>query len=229
MENGWISIHRRLLSWEWWEDANTTRLFLYLLLSANHTEKKWRGVTCRRGQVITSLSTIKQQTGLSIQQIRTCFDRLKSTGELTVESTSKYSMITVNKYEDYQIKVTSKSTRNATNEQQTSNKRATTTNNDNKENNDNNIKENIKRNRLPKTDELSEEDFEYISLKYKVPLAFVKNKWDDLYGYCHSKNVKYADFKLTLMGFVKRDALKIIEREKEKQRAKSKIVFIPRG
>lgn len=36
---GWISLYRKILNWEWYSDANTFRLFIHLLLQANHEEK----------------------------------------------------------------------------------------------------------------------------------------------------------------------------------------------
>lgn len=54
--------------------------------------------------------------------------KLKSTGEITSKATNKYTVITVERYEDYQSKE-EKLTNNITNEQQTNNNQITTTNN----------------------------------------------------------------------------------------------------
>ena len=43
-----------------------------------------------------------EQTGLTVQKIRTALTKLKSTGELTVKTTNKFSIITVTNYELYQ-------------------------------------------------------------------------------------------------------------------------------
>jgi hypothetical protein len=61
--------------------------------------------------------------------------KLKSTNEITSKSTNKYTIITVVKWEEYQLlceKSTNKSTSKLTNDQQTTNKQLTT---DNKYNN----------------------------------------------------------------------------------------------
>ena len=71
-----------------------------------------------------SLNHLSKETALSQQQCRTALSKLKSTGEITYQSTSQYSIITVNNWKLYQAVQHSK--------QQTSNKRATTNNNDNK-------------------------------------------------------------------------------------------------
>jgi hypothetical protein len=102
MSSGWICLHRSFLKWEWWEDANTSRLYIYLLLSANHKPNKWQGILIERGQLITGLRALNKATGISIQSLRTSLERLISTGEITRQSTSRYSIITVCNYDKYQ-------------------------------------------------------------------------------------------------------------------------------
>lgn len=57
---GYIKIWRSLLDWEWYDDANTLRVFLHLLLTANHEDGEWHGMIIRRGQVVTSYVRIVQ-------------------------------------------------------------------------------------------------------------------------------------------------------------------------
>lgn len=100
---GWVKLHRKILKWEWFQDDNTFRVFLYLLLTANYKDMKWKGIEIKRGQVLTGRSSLAVTIGVSEQSIRTCLNRLKSTNEITIKSTNKYSIVTINKYEDYQI------------------------------------------------------------------------------------------------------------------------------
>ena len=134
---GFITLHRKMLEWEWFTDINTSHVFLYCLLKANFETKKWRGINIKRGSFITSLEHISKDTGLTVRQVRTALDKLKSTGELTSQSTSQYSIISIknyNLYQDYDKQIDKR----MTSERQTNDKRATTTNNDNNNNNDNN-------------------------------------------------------------------------------------------
>lgn len=125
--SGWIKIHRSILNWEWWDDHNTTRLFLYCLLEANHEDKKWHGENIERGTFITSLSHLSQNTGLSTQQIRTSLERLISTNEITKKTTNKLTKITICKYDIYQDVQQAEQQAEQQAIQQTNNKQITTT------------------------------------------------------------------------------------------------------
>ena len=101
--NGWIKIHRKITEWEWFNDSKTVHLFLYLLAKANFEPKKWRGVQVERGQLIFGRRQASKDTNISERGIRTCIERLKSTHEIAIKTTNKYSIITICKFEDYQI------------------------------------------------------------------------------------------------------------------------------
>lgn len=128
------------MEWEWYQDSNTMRVFLHLLLDANHKQKKWQGVDVKPGQTITSYEAISNKTGISVQSVRTSIKRLKSTGELTSESTNRFTLITIVNWASYQsddCKLTSQSTGELTINQQATNKQLTTNKNDKKDKNDN--------------------------------------------------------------------------------------------
>jgi len=126
--DGWICLHRSLLEWEWYDDKNACRLFIHLLLKANHKPKKWRGITIESGSLIAGRHVLSAETGLSEQQIRTSLNKLKSTNGITIKSTNKYSMISIccwSKYQDNNQQVNQQ----VTNKQPTNNQQVTTNNN----------------------------------------------------------------------------------------------------
>ena len=128
MGDGWIKMFRRFLEWEWYDQTSMVRLFLHILLKANYEDKKWHGVVIKRGQLVTSFANLSAETGLSLQVIRSCLDKLQRTGEVNKQSTSQYTIITVCKYADYQqCEDAEQQTNNKqiTSEQQASNNRAT--------------------------------------------------------------------------------------------------------
>lgn len=120
------------MNWEWYDDHNTTRLFIHCLLMANHKDKKWRGNLIKRGTFLTSYEKLSESVGLTRQQVRTSINKLKSTHEITCESTSLNTVITICEYDSYQSidgNVTHELTGHPTIDQPTSNQRTTTTNN----------------------------------------------------------------------------------------------------
>lgn len=128
MGDGWIKMFRRFLEWEWYDQTSMVRLFLHILLKANYEDKKWHGVVIKRGQLVTSFANLCAETGLSLQVVRSCLDKLQSTGEINKQSTSQYTIITVCKYAYYQQDEDGEQQTNnmpITSEQQTSNKRVT--------------------------------------------------------------------------------------------------------
>lgn len=137
--NGFILLHRKITEWEWYSNPNTFRVFLHCLLMANFTDGRFEGQEIKRGQFVTSLPSLSKQTCLSVQQVRTALDHLKSTGEITDTSTSKYRVITVVKYDNYQD-VNRQNNSQSTGNQQASNSQSTGNqqqyNNNNKNNNE---------------------------------------------------------------------------------------------
>lgn len=101
MREGWIKLHRKISSWEWYDEPNTKSLFLHLLLHANWKDKQWRGMTIKRGDFLTSIKKLSDELGITYQSIRTCLKHLQSTGDITVKPTNKFSVITVTNYEGY--------------------------------------------------------------------------------------------------------------------------------
>ena len=120
LDGGYIKLHRKLTKWEWYHNANTFRVFIHLLLTANYEPRRFEGKVIDIGQRATSISKLSKELKLSVQSIRTALNHLKSTGELTIATTSKYTIITINNYVSYQ-----QLTNTLTNDQQTANKQLT--------------------------------------------------------------------------------------------------------
>ena len=133
MSQGWICVHRKLLDWEWFDDHNTFRLFMYFMLKANHQDKKWKGILIKRGQHLTSLDKIVAGSGLSKSQIRTAINKLKSTREIAHETNAQHTVITIINYNLYQASDTHVSTP-VTHQSHTNDTPVTPNNNVNNEN-----------------------------------------------------------------------------------------------
>ena len=102
MTNGWIKLYRSMLHWEWADVPEMVALWVRLLIMATHEEQQWHGKTISRGQLVTTYLYLSEETGITMQKLRTCLERLKKSGQITMEVTNKYSVITICKYDSYQ-------------------------------------------------------------------------------------------------------------------------------
>ena len=134
---GFIVLHRQILDWEWYQNANTFRLFVHLLLKANYEDGRFEGMVIKRGQLVTSLPSLSSEIQQSIQQVRTSLEHLKSTGEITASLHPKFQVITIVNYDRYQDKQQAK--QQANNRQSTGNLTGKSTGNQQQYNNNNNI------------------------------------------------------------------------------------------
>jgi hypothetical protein len=88
-------------------------------LKANHKDKNYKGQLVKVGSLLTGRELLSQQTGLSVRQVRTCLERLKSTNEVTIKSSKQGTIIEVVKYKNYQVMTNETTTCRPTNDQQT--------------------------------------------------------------------------------------------------------------
>ena len=191
--SGWIKIHRKFLDWEWFNKSEAVHLFIYLVMKANHKEGTWQGIELKAGQFVSSFGKISSDTGISLQTIRTLLKKFEKTNEINIQTTNKYSIITICKYECYQQENEDSNTQ-LTNKQQTTNKQLTTNKNDK-----NNKKENIYRN------------FKHLSLSFdefnKLCIDYTKQQIDDILDQIenNANNKKYTSLYLTAKNWLSRN------------------------
>lgn len=98
----WIKIDRKLLSWEWHNNQAMLTAWIHILLLANYEDKKWHGMIIKRGQLITSSTKLAEILGMTRQNVRTLLTNLQSSQAINLQTTNKYTLITVCKYDEYQ-------------------------------------------------------------------------------------------------------------------------------
>ena len=101
--NGFIKIHRKLIQWGWYQDNVVKGVFLHFLLTARFDKGEWQGRDILPGQVIVGTEQLAKDLGFTRQQIRTAINKLKSTNEITTETTNKFTIVTLVNWEEYQI------------------------------------------------------------------------------------------------------------------------------
>ena len=98
----YIKLHRKFLEWEWYRNEHTKNLFIHCLLKANWKESKFEGNVIQRGSFVSSIDILANETGLTSDEVRTAIKHLIFTGEITKQSTNKYTVFSVVNYDLYQ-------------------------------------------------------------------------------------------------------------------------------
>lgn len=129
MDNTYLKLFRKMLTWEWYGDTNTVRVFLHILLKANYKPGRYKGHPIDAGECVFGREKWARDLGMTEQQVRTSINHLKSTNEITIKTTNKFSIIKVEKWAFWQIEeggATNKPTNKPTINQPTTNQQLTT-------------------------------------------------------------------------------------------------------
>lgn len=213
--SGFILLHRKITEWEWYKNPVTFRVFLHILLKANYADGRFQGMVVKRGQLVTSLPKLAEETQQTIQQIRTALNHLKSTGEITDVATTQNRVITIVKYDEYQKdnrRDNSQSTDDQQTEQQTEQHQY---NKYNKNNNNNNNHHSIF---IPPT----KEDVEQYCDEKGI-FGFDAERFIDYYtskGWMIGKN-KMKDWRAAVRTWLRNDR----ERQKQKEQEYEELPF----
>lgn len=185
---GWTKSFRKFVKWRWYRTPHMYHLFSHLIMMANREEGEWEKVKIQRGQLATGLKSLSQDTGISVQSIRTCLTRLKSTDEITIESTNKFSIITICKYDYYQDNNSDDNNQinNQTNKQLTNNQQ--TTNNKQEDKEDKERKEDLRK---------EKDFFEKIILSFKEQYEIKNKKYSigNMTKELHNAELVYKQYK----------------------------------
>ena len=116
----YIKLHRKFREWGWYSDPITKAVFLEILLTANWKDGEYLGRKVKAGQAVVGINSLANTLGLTVQNVRTALKHLESTGEITRESTNKFTVVTIVNWGVYQSRDD-----NLTNDQQTTNNQLT--------------------------------------------------------------------------------------------------------
>lgn len=190
----WIKLHSKILNWEWYKDYKTKSLFIHCLLKANWQDGKYRGVKVPRGSFITGRKKLSEELGMSEQNIKTALKHLKSTNEITIKSTKKFSIISINNYDMYQ------QTNQQTNQQLTNNQPQSKNIDIINNNYINKIEQNFGRTLAPLEVEMIErwveENDDLRKIDYAIKETIMNGKWNLKYTNAileNTKNKKYEE------------------------------------
>ena len=111
---GWIKLYRKISESFVWTDANQLKLWLLILMKANHEPNKFlfngQEIRVTSGQLVTGAHTLASEFNkgvpsvnqVSWRQLWRWVKKFETMQMLTIKSTTKYSVITVFNWGEYQ-------------------------------------------------------------------------------------------------------------------------------
>ncbi len=129
---GWIKLHRKLLDNPIFNDPHLLKLWIYCLLKATHSERKQiigkQIVELKPGQFVTGRFSLAKEYNRDAKPKDVVSDRtlwrwmkfLEESEFLSIKSTTKYSVVTINNWDKYQDNVQQTSSKCPSNVQQVS-------------------------------------------------------------------------------------------------------------
>ena len=128
--DGFIFLHRKLLDSRLFKNEGLLKLWVWILLRANHQDKWFqietgRGVSeinCQRGELIVGRNKASKELDMSPSRFYSLLTKLKRLKKVELDPCSHYTKIKVIKYSEYQGVI--KDTKQASNKQETSKQQA---------------------------------------------------------------------------------------------------------
>jgi len=108
MQQGFISIHRKIIDNPIYQNSGLLHLFIHCILKANHKDNDFifngKMVKIRRGSFITGRKELSKDVNMKESTVYKRLHILQGLGYVKLTSFNKYSIIEVMKYYEYQDK-----------------------------------------------------------------------------------------------------------------------------
>lgn len=198
IDQGWITIHRKIKDSAIYRDSQAVHLWVHLLLSANHKENKIlvgnKIIEIKRGQILTGRKSLSAATGINEHKIDRLLKLFETCEQVKQQTFSKYRIVSIVNYDSHQSSEQQVSSISAASEQQVS-----TNNNVNNVNNENKNQK-IKRFNPPTEKEASDYILEKgYSVDGEYFISFYESK-----GWMVGRN-KMKSWKAAITGWHKRN------------------------
>ena len=100
--NGFIAIDRNIVNWQWFDDLYVLKAWIYILVNANWQDGYFQGEPVPRGSFVTSYRHLARELKMTDKTVQKCIKKLKKTGEIETKCTTRFTIIKVLKYAEYQ-------------------------------------------------------------------------------------------------------------------------------
>ena len=103
---GWIKLHRKILDNGVFEDANLLKIFIWCILKCDSKEKEKNiyGAKLKQGEFITGRLSASEELYMKPSTVHDRLKRLQRMNYIKIKSTTRYTIINVLKFKQYQLK-----------------------------------------------------------------------------------------------------------------------------
>lgn len=120
---GWIKVHRDLMGHWCASDPNFLAVWLRLISEANFKDSQSLINGCvvnvMRGQLVYGRNAFSARCGVPVAKLRRVISTLEREGMISQQKTNKYTIISITKYDDYQVDDQQKTIKRPSNDHQT--------------------------------------------------------------------------------------------------------------
>lgn len=164
--NGWIKVHRCLIDSNVFDNPNVLKVWIWCLCKATHKPREQivglQNVHLEEGQFIFGRSKASEKLKMKESTVWKTMKLLEKIGSITINSNNKFSVVTIEKWRDYQVDDADDVT---TEEQQRNNKGTT----EEQQSNTNKNVKNVKKDIYSEVPEPIKESFmEWVAMRKKI-------------------------------------------------------------
>ncbi len=102
MAGDWLKLHRCIRDSAVFNDDWLTRLWIWCLISANYSDRPFKGQTIERGQFVTGRKSGAKELGVDESKFYRGLQRLEKLESIRLKSNTSFTVVTVSIYETYQ-------------------------------------------------------------------------------------------------------------------------------
>ena len=124
--------------WDWYYDDLVKKVYDFCYRRAGYKDRNYQGTFLKKGSFVTSRSQMARELRISEQNVRTAIKKLVSTNDLTIKTSRKGTIITIENY-DWLTNINQRTNHKVTNSQPTANQQVTSNNKEKKDNKEKNV------------------------------------------------------------------------------------------
>lgn len=106
-DKSWIKLYRKILKSPIWENEKALKVWIWCLVKATFEERKQLVgktiVELEKGQFVTGRKKASEELNMKERTVYDYFKLLEKLQMISINSNNKFSIITVEKWEDYQV------------------------------------------------------------------------------------------------------------------------------